>query len=95
MKRIGKYYAAQCNKLLANTPLPGTSLTEISGNKRVLVEHHRGIGAYSNYEIQVHTRDGYIRIEGIHLLLECISREKIVITGEISCVHFVKETGDV
>lgn len=91
MKRNGIQFSTKYSKILANTPIPRTSLTEITGNKRVLIEHHKGIGAYSSYEIHVHTRYGYICVEGAGLLLECISCEQIVITGEISCVKFVKE----
>ena len=91
MKRKGTQFTTKYSSILANTPLVRNPLTEITGNKRVLIEHHKGIGAYSSCEIHVHTRDGYICVEGTRLLLECISCEQIVITGEISCVKFVKE----
>ncbi len=91
MNRKGTRFHHKYNQILADTPILRSSLTEITGNKRVLIEHHKGIGAYSSYEIHVHIRDGYISIEGARLQLECISFEQIVITGEISCVKFVKE----
>lgn len=76
---------------LSDAPLPGVPLTEIADNRRILIEHHKGIAVYGNHEILVHVRGGFNCIQGNHLQLHCISREKIVITGQVECVKFIRE----
>ena len=91
MRRQGGMNKQKAHLVLQDVPLPGVTLTEIADNKRVLIEHHNGIGAYSHHEIRVNVKNGYNAIEGSHLELHCISGEKIVVTGNITCVRFCRE----
>lgn len=91
MNRQNSQNAQKRNNWLSDAPLPGVPLTEIADNKRVLIEHHKGIAVYGNHEILVNVRGGFNCIQGDHLQLHCISREKIVITGQVDCVKFIRE----
>lgn len=91
MKQKGVQFLTKYSGLYADSLLARASLTEITGNKRVLIEQHKGIGSYSKDEIRVHIHDGCICVNGNQLKLEYISREMIVISGEIFRVTFLKE----
>lgn len=67
--------------------LPGIPLVEIYGQRRVLIENHRGIIEYGNEEIVVRTRCGCICITGKCLKLAKMCKAKLVITGDISAVN--------
>lgn len=60
------------------------TLVEILGQKRVLVEHHRGILGYGTEEILVGATYGILRIAGKELRLCCMSREQLFISGQIT-----------
>lgn len=66
--------------------LPGSSLVEICGSKRVLIENHRGIVSYGCNEIRVNVKDGQICVAGESLIISKMSKEKLVIIGKIHCV---------
>ena len=59
------------------------TLVELLGRSRLLVEHHRGIVGYGPEEILISTEDGLLEIRGQELRLCCMSREQLVICGEI------------
>ena len=66
--------------------LPGLSLVEICGSKRVLIENHRGIVSYECNEIRVNVKDGHICVAGEGLMISKMSKERLVIVGKIHCV---------
>ena len=78
--REGKW---KCNRILEAVPSLRCPLTEISGNHRVLIENHNGIIAYS---ICICTAIGIIRIEGDNLEIKCISKDRVIIAGNICSV---------
>ena len=67
-------------------PMPGLPLVEIAGHSRVLIENHRGVIGYSREEIRVRVNYGEIAVSGSCLELNRMSRELLVITGNVSCV---------
>lgn len=69
----------------------GCPLTEILGNNRVLIENHTGIIAYDSNRICVSTCVGVISIEGTALEIKWISKENLIITGQIHRVQFSLE----
>lgn len=79
------------NRVLRDTPMPGVPLAEIIGNRRILIENHQGIIAYADDEICIKAGKGSLRIEGAQLELECISQDRVVITGHIHCVRLSSE----
>lgn len=68
-------------------PLPGISLIELCGQNRILIENHRGITAYGEQKVQVKVSYGEIVVCGHNLKLRNMCKEKLVITGTISCIN--------
>ena len=71
---------ADGNKINELSKIP---LVELAGDKRVLVENHQGILAYSLEEIQVKVAYGRLLIYGTKLMIAQMSCDQIVITGQI------------
>lgn len=71
---------------LSPEPVPGLPLVEISGQRRVLIENHRGVSGYGRQQITVRVSYGEISVRGCGLELARMSREQLVITGRIDCV---------
>ena len=66
--------------------LPGQSLLELLGDNRVLIERHRGVQEYSRERIGVNVKFGVVTVCGTQLILSCMNREQLVITGKIEGV---------
>ena len=62
---------------------PGQPLVEVVGHRRVLIENHQGVIAYSHNEIQVKVCFGQFCIAGNNLELACMSKQQLVIVGQI------------
>ena len=76
----------QWNSRLREEITPRT-LTELYGNERLLVEHHRGIVSYGTEQIRIRATYGYLITEGENLRLCCMNRTQLVICGRIRCVR--------
>lgn len=76
-----------------DVPMPGVPLVELSGDRRVLIEHHRGVVAYGCGEIRVRMSYGLLCISGSGLYLARMTREQLVICGRIDGVHLDKSEG--
>lgn len=74
------------SSLVPQDALPGVPVVEICGVNRVLVEGHKGVIEYGNELIQVIMGYGRLKIIGCSLTLAHMSKEKLVITGQISQV---------
>lgn len=74
------------SSLTADT-LPGQPVVEIAGDKRVLVECHQGVLAYSRERIQVKVRYGCLCICGCNLEMLHMTKEKLIIYGRIDSVQ--------
>ena len=70
--------------------LPGQSLIELLSDKRVLIEHHKGVIAFGNEEICVRLGCGILQICGQGLELEKMSNELLVITGRIQSLKIIR-----
>lgn len=62
------------------------TLVEVVGDRRVLVEHHRGILVYGTQEISVGATFGVLRVSGCGLRLCCMNREQLFISGQIQSI---------
>lgn len=71
---------------LPTEPLPGKPLVEILNDQSVLIENHKGIVGYNCETVNVQTTTGYIMIQGDQLMLHKISKEQLLIRGQIHCV---------
>lgn len=67
-------------------PLPGVPIVELSADRRVLIEEHRGVEAYSPQEIGIRVSFGRILVRGTGLELTRMTREQLVIHGKIESV---------
>lgn len=67
-------------------PLPGLPIVELAGERRVLIEEHQGVEAYSPLEIGIRVPFGRILVRGTGMELTRMTREQLVIHGNIESV---------
>lgn len=78
---------------LPGESLPGQVVVEITGDNRVLVEHHRGVREYSRESIGVNVKFGVVQICGRCLQLRCMTKDQLVISGKIDGVTLKRREG--
>ena len=78
------------NMYFTTEPFPGIPLVEISGDRRILIENHKGIIRYGKEKICVKVKFGTVAICGEKLSLAYMTGEKLVICGEIESVTLIK-----
>lgn len=66
--------------------LPGVPIVELAGDRRVLIENHRGVIEYGSEQICVKVKFGSLRICGQNMELAKMTGEQLVITGVIESV---------
>lgn len=66
--------------------VPGQPIVEIAGERRVLIENHKGVAAYGRERILVNVNFGLICICGCNLEMLHMTREQLVICGRIDSV---------
>ena len=71
---------------LPGEPIPGQPLVEISGCSRVLIENHGGVREYCRERIVVLVKYGCVEICGSCLELTKMTKEQLIISGEIYAV---------
>jgi len=77
---------------LEGEPLPGESILELSGDRRILIENYSGIREYSCECVSVHVRYGYIRICGHGLSLSRMTREQLIVRGRIDGIQIWRKS---
>ena len=77
---------------LASAPAGGVPLIEITGNTRILIENHRGVISYSFDEICIKVCSGIIEIVGDKMQIQCMSKERIIISGSIDSVRMLRRS---
>lgn len=73
--------------ILSSQGLPGQPIIEIAGDSRVLVENHRGVKAYGHQQIVIQVPYGCICVSGCQLELARMTKDQLVISGQIQCVQ--------
>ena len=68
-------------------------LVEVAGDRRVLIEHHRGILQYQPDCISVKVKFGTVSVTGCGLQIFQMCREKLVISGRIDTVSLHRRGG--
>ena len=68
---------------LAAEPLPGQSIVEMAGDRRVLIENHLGVKVYGREKIVVKVKFGCVCVSGCDLELLRMTREQLIIRGRI------------
>ena len=75
---------------LPGETLPGQVVIEITGENRVLIEHHGGVREYSRGRIGVNVKYGIVQVCGSCLELRYMTKEQLVISGKIDCVQLMR-----
>lgn len=75
---------------LQTEPIPAQPLVEIYSDRRVLIEHHKGVLQYSCETICVGMAYGCLKIEGSGLVLARMSGSQLVICGKIDGISIVR-----
>lgn len=68
---------------LAGESLPGMTIAELAGDRRVLIEGHRGVTEYCRERVTVKVGYGWLCITGCGLELRQMSKQQLVISGRI------------
>ena len=68
----------------------GLPRLEMVGSRQLYVEHHAGILAYSQEQIDVNTAAGVLRVRGDGLSLLAMTAEELRIGGRLASVEWVK-----
>ena len=74
---------------LSNQPLPGQTIVEVYGQKRVLIERHMGVTEYSRERIRIKVSYGAVCVCGEALELTRMRAEQLIITGDILGVSLI------
>lgn len=72
---------------LQTEAVPGMPIVEICGRHRVLIEHHLGVTEYGDKNISITIRHGRITVSGSCLSLCRMTKQTVIITGNIDSVH--------
>ena len=75
---------------LPDEVFPGQPLIEIVSDKRVLIEHHRGVCEYGRDKICIKASFGMIQICGSGLHLRCMTKQQLVVSGCIRSVTLLR-----
>lgn len=78
---------------LTGEPIPGQPVLELAGDGRILMENHQGIIQYSCDKICVKVKFGHVAVCGRNLELAKMTREQLVITGNIDAVTIHRRNG--
>lgn len=68
----------------------GLPRLEMVGSRQLYLEHHTGILAYSEGQIDVNTAAGVLRVRGDALSLVAMTAEEVRIGGRIAAVEWVR-----
>ena len=77
---------------LVRTSVPvfdGGPRLDLQGNRRLVIESHRGMVEYSDTCMQVAVRGGRVRVTGAGLELLVMNREELVIGGTVAAVELL------
>ena len=69
----------------------GQPIIEIAGEQRVLVENHCGVKEYGHQKILIKVSYGCICVTGTQLELARMSKEQLVISGNIQCGQLLRK----
>lgn len=68
---------------LPSETLPGMPIVELFGSHRILIENHKAVTMYGCNEIRIRFSYGQLSICGSCLELVRMSKQQLVITGQI------------
>lgn len=75
---------------LPGETLPGTTVAELAGDRRVLIEGHRGVTEYARDRVCVKVGYGLLCVTGCSLELRQMSKLQLVISGRIDAIQLCR-----
>lgn len=72
---------------LTGETLPGMTIAELAGDRRVLIEGHRGVTEYCRERVTVKVGYGWLCISGCGLELRQMSKQQLVVSGRIDGIQ--------
>lgn len=72
---------------LPGESLPGMTVAELAGDRRVLIEGHRGVTEYCRERVTVKVGYGLLSVTGCGLELRQMSKQMLVISGRVDCIQ--------
>lgn len=75
---------------LPGETVPGQPLLELAGDRRVLVENHRGVTQYSKELISIRISYGELAVCGCGLELVRMSKDQLIIAGRIDGISICR-----
>ena len=72
---------------LEGESLPGMTVAELAGDRRVLVEGHKGVTEYCPTRVTVKVGYGELSVSGCGLELRQMSKVQLVICGRIDAIE--------
>ena len=67
--------------------LPGVPVVELAGDRRILIERHRGVSEYSGERICVRLSYGLLCISGCGMALTRMTKNQLIISG---CINEIR-----
>ena len=71
---------------LPGEPIPGRPILELLGDSRIVLEHHRGVLAYSGEKIVVSVSYGELEISGENLELLQMTARQLIVAGPVTAI---------
>ncbi len=87
-KSLTQYFLQRMERQGEAAPLQ--PILELCGKRRIWIENHCGVKAYSFEQIRIAVRYGHIVINGTGLRLSRMQGQILVITGEIESILLEK-----
>ena len=75
---------------LETEPVPMAPLVELAGDRRIIVENHCGVVAYTQQQIQIRVKYGQVCVEGDQLEMAQMTKDHLVITGRIDRIGIIR-----
>lgn len=75
---------------IAGTPLPGIPVVELAGDRRVLIENHRGVVEYGSNRVSVRVAYGIFIVDGRELHIRRMTAQQIIVCGWIDSLSLQK-----
>lgn len=73
-----------------STPVfDGRPRVDLQGDRRVVIENHRGMVEYSDTCMRVAVRGGVVKVTGLDLELLIMNHDELVIGGTIAAVELL------
>lgn len=90
MGRLPKSVKKLASDELIAESLPKRPIIELCSDQRLYIERHLGVYEYSDVEIHIGIYFGKIVIRGGCLKLASMSKESLVVTGQIQNVELIR-----